>query len=402
MATVLLEAGIVFAVLAVGGALATRVRQSVIPAYILAGLVVGPAALGLVETREFVELFRELGIVFLLFFVGLEFNLDRLVENRERVVRAGSIDLAVNAPVGFAVALVLGFSVFEAVFVAGIVYISSSAVITKSLLDLGWIADPESETVLSVLVFEDVVIAVYLAALAAVVGVGAGQAGVVTDVVTATGLPAPAVRLALAMVVILALVMLAFVGTPVLERLLDVESSEQFLLVVVGAAVLVGGLALAAGVSEAVAAFFLGAAFGSTSHGDRIESVIASERDLFAAVFFFSIGLETDPRAVAGVVGPLAVLVVVTTASKLLSGYLGGRAYGLSTRRSVRTAVAMVARGEFSLVVAALAVSAGTTPELAETVPALAVGYVLVMSVLGTTLMRYSRVVERFVDPTAT
>jgi CPA2 family monovalent cation:H+ antiporter-2 len=402
MATVLLEAGIVFAVLAVGGALATRVRQSVIPAYILAGLVVGPAALGLVETREFVELFRELGIVFLLFFVGLEFNLDRLVENRERVVRAGSIDLAVNAPVGFAVALVLGFSVFEAVFVAGIVYISSSAVITKSLLDLGWIADPESETVLSVLVFEDVVIAVYLAALAAVVGVGAGQAGVVTDVVTATGLPAPAVRLALAMVVILALVTLAFVGTPVLERLLDVESSEQFLLVVVGAAVLVGGLALAAGVSEAVAAFFLGAAFGSTSHGDRIESVIASERDLFAAVFFFSIGLETDPRAVAGVVGPLAVLVVVTTASKLLSGYLGGRAYGLSTRRSVRTAVAMVARGEFSLVVAALAVSAGTTPELAETVPALAVGYVLVMSVLGTTLMRYSRVVERFVDPTAT
>jgi CPA2 family monovalent cation:H+ antiporter-2 len=388
MADVLLEAGVVFAILAVGGALAARIGQSVIPAYILAGVLLGPNAptvagvsLAIVETREFITLLSELGIVFLLFFIGLEFNLDRLLSSRTQIVRAGVIDLG-NFLVGFGVGLLVGFSAFEALFLAGAVYISSSAIITKTLIDLGWIADPESEATLGVLVFEDVAVAVYLALLAAV-AVGGGDAASI------------AASLGRSFAFIGALVVLAAVGTPLLERLYDVQSTERFLIQVVAAAVLTGGVALALGVSEAVAAFFLGSAFGATSHAERIERVITSERDLYAAVFFLSIGLVTDPSTFGSVLLPLAVLVVVTAATKVVSGFYGGRAYGLSDRRSLRVGLALVARGEFSLVIAALAVSAGTTPVLSRTIPALVVGYVLVMSILGTTLMRHSDVIER-------
>ncbi|MFB6204935.1 MAG: cation:proton antiporter [Haloglomus sp.] len=387
----LLEAGVVFAVIAVGGGIASRLDQSVIPAYIVAGILLGPHAptiggysLAIVDTSEFVDLLAELGIVFLLFFIGLEFNLERLVAARDRIVRAGTLDLAVNFAVGFGLGLAFGFSAFEALFLAGIVYVSSSAVITKSLIELGWIADPESEAILGVLVFEDVVVAVYLAVLSAVA-------------LSAGDLASIARSLAVAFGFLIALVSLAAYGTDMLERAFDVRSDEVFLLRVVGLTVLVGGIALAAGVSEAVAAFFLGAAFGGTDHAHRIERVITSERDIYAAVFFLAIGLRTDPRLFPAVAAPLAALVTVTTASKLLSGYYGGRFYGLSERRSVRAAIALVARGEFSLVIAALAVSAGGSTALSRTIPAIAVGYVLAMSLLGTVLMRYSGRVERLV-----
>jgi len=378
---VLLEAGILFTAVAVGGALAWRLGQSVIPAYILAGVLFGPnspvPALSLVRTSEFVTLLQELGVVLLLFFIGLHFSPSSLLERRQSVLRAGMLDLGLNASVGFFAGLLLGFTLLEAVVLAGVVYISSSAIITKSLIELGWIADPEAESILGVLVFEDLVIAVYLAVLAAVVLSGEGFA----ETATAVGISVGFIGL---------LAVLAFYGTGLVERALDVRSDELFLLRVIGVAALIGGVALALGVSEAVAAFFLGAAVGGTEHAARVERVITSERDLYAAVFFFAIGLGTDPGTFGAVALPVLVLAVVSTASKLLSGYLGGRAYGLTERRSVRVAVAMVARGEFSLVLAALAVQARMDPA----VSALAVGYVLVMSVLGTTLMGQSARVE--------
>jgi CPA2 family monovalent cation:H+ antiporter-2 len=303
----LLEAGVVFAIIAVGGAIANRIDQSVIPTYIVAGLLLGPNApavggqsLTVVDTSEFITLLSELGIVFLLFFIGLEFNLERLAAARDRILRAGVLDLAINFTIGLVFGLVFGFSVFEALFLAGIVYISSSAVITKSLIDLGWIADPESDAILGVLVFEDVVIAVYLAALSAVALSAGGLAGIARSLAVAFGF-------------LVALVALASYGTDLLERAFDVRSDEIFLLRVVALTVLVGGVALAAGVSEAVAAFFLGAAFGGTEHAHRIERVITSERDIYAAVFFFAIGLSTDPRLFPAVAVPLVALVVVTT-----------------------------------------------------------------------------------------
>ena len=386
--SLLLEAGVVFAVLAVGGAVAARIDQSVIPAYIVAGVLVGPNApslagqsLALVEASEFITLLQELGVVLLLFFIGLEFDLNNLVRRRDAVLRAGGVDAVLNGGSGLVLGLAFGFSPVEAVVLAGATYISSSAIITKSLIELGWIADPEAEAVLGVLITEDIVIAVYLALLTAL-ALGGGS------------LASAGIALAVSAAVIGVLVALTTVGTPLVERALAVPSDELFLLRIVAAVTVVAGAALALGVSEAVAAFFLGTAVGSTDHANRVERVITSERDLYAAVFFFAIGLGTDPGALAAVAAPLAALVGITAATKLLSGYYGAAAYGLSERRRVRTALALVARGEFSLVLAALAAGAGLNPRLT----ALIVGYVLAMSVLGTVLMRYSAPVERLVE----
>jgi CPA2 family monovalent cation:H+ antiporter-2 len=390
MATILLELGVAFAAIALAGTVAQSLNQSVIPFYIVAGLVVNPFVLGslglpALSSNEVITVAGELGIVFLLFFLGLEFSIDQMLSSGRRMTRAGLLDVGINLPVGIVIGLALGWSVLEALVLGGIVYISSSAVITKSLIDLGWIANAESSPILGTLVFEDLAIAVYLATLAALLS-GSGDLGTLLSNIGVVG------------GFFLALVLVVYFGGALFERFLATGSNELFVLRTVAAAVLVAGVALALGASEAVAAFFVGMGFSSTEHTERIEDLLVPLRDVFAAVFFFWIGLTTDPRLVVAVAGPLALAVVLTTPTKLVSGYYGGRLYDLDARRSVRVGCGMVTRGEFSLIIATLAASQGSGTVLTETLPALAVGYVLVMSVLGTTLMGHADTVERFLD----
>ncbi|MUW14015.1 cation:proton antiporter [Halorubrum sp. CBA1125] len=379
-----------FAAIAVAGGLADRLGQSVIPFYILSGMALGEYVLGRlslpvlgtahVAESAFVALGAELGIVFLLFFLGLEFNLDRLLARRSQIGTAGTIDLA-----NFGAGLVLGWLVFGALLpaflLAGIVYISSSAVITKSLIDLGWIANDEAEPLLGTLVYEDLFIAVYLAVASALVLGGGDVAAAAVDVGIALGF-------------ILGLLALVQFGTPAFDRLVATDSNEFVVLRSIATVVLIAGVALALGVSEAVAAFFVGMAFSATDYVHEIETLLEPVRDTFAAVFFFWIGLVTDPLLFGEVFWLIALAVLVTTPTKLVTGYLGGRAFDLNARRSTRVALGMTTRGEFSLIIATVAVTganAGTfDAALAETISAFAVGYVLVMAILGTTLMQYS------------
>jgi len=390
VADVLFEIGIMFAAIAGVGALADRLGQSVIPFYIISGMLLGQFVLGrlslpmlgtvYVSESEFIAVGAELGIVFLLFFLGLEFNLGRLLARRRQIGTAGTIDLA-----NFGVGLVLGWFVFgaliPAVLLAGIVYISSSAVITKSLLDLGWIANDEAEPLLGTLVYEDLFIAIYLAVTSALVLGGDDVGAAVADVGIAIGF-------------ILVLLAAVQFGTPLFDRLVATDNPEFIALRSIAAVVLVAGTALALGVSEAVAAFFVGMAFAPTDYTHDIETLLEPVRDTFAAVFFFWIGLVTDPLLFGGVAALIALAVLVTTPTKLVTGFFAGRAFDLDTKRSTRVALGMTTRGEFSLIIATIAVSgaqAGTfDPVLAQTINAFAVGYVLVMAILGTTLMQYS------------
>lgn len=411
--TALVDVGILFTAVAFAGILSSRIDQSVIPFYIIIGVLLGSNVLGelpalvgsevgiggvtvtvpevtvggidlltalgglaLGET-DFIVIGAEIGIVLLLFFLGLEFNLDRLLASRDRIGKAGSVDLAINFGIGLGFGYLVFGSFLAAFLTAGIVYISSSAIITKSLIDLGWIANDEAEPLLGTLVYEDLFIAVYLAIASALV-LGGGDIG------------AAAGQIGIAIGVIVALLALVTFGTGFFQQFLDADTNEFVVVRALGVTILVAGIALALGVSEAVAAFFLGTAFAGTGHVQRIERVLVSERDIYASVFFFSIGLQTDPSTVANVLFPVLLLAAVTTATKFASGYAGGLAYGLPARRSVRVGLGLVARGEFSLVIAAIALGAGL-PKVAS----IAVGYVLVMSVLGTLLMRYSSPFER-------
>jgi CPA2 family monovalent cation:H+ antiporter-2 len=389
MAAELLELGQLFVVVAVAGAFALRLGLSVIPLYVVGGVLAGPFVAGrmglpYVTNGEVVTLFAEVGIVLLLFFLGLEFSLDRLLESRTRITRAGVADIAVNLPLGIAIGLVLGWSLVESLLLGGIVYISSSAIITKSLIDLGWIANPEAEPMLGTLVFEDLFIAVYLAVVTSLVLGGEGGLGSVGR------------SLAVAFGFLGLLLVAVQYGTRLFTGVLDGTGREAFVLRTLAVVVPVSGAALVLGVSEAVAAFFVGMGFATSGHRERIERLLAPVRDVFGAVFFFWIGVGTDPTLLVAAAVPLVLAVALTTPAKVVSGYLGGRVYDLSKRRSLRVGVGMVPRGEFSLVIAALAAS-GTTPVMREVIPAFAVGYVLVMSGLGTVLMERSEFVERLV-----
>lgn len=386
----LFEIGVMFAAVAVVGFLAVSLNQSVIPFYILVGMLLGPHVLGaaglpFIEETDFIEIGAELGIVFLLFFLGLEFNLNRLIANKERISKAGTLDLGVN----FGAGLIFGYAIFRsllpALIVAGIVYISSSAIITKSLIDLGWIANNESNPMLGTLVYEDLFIAVYLSVVSALV-LGSGS------------IEAAAESIAIALGFVFFLLLLVYFGTALFEKLLNTASNEFVVLRAVGVTVFIAGAALSVGVSEAVAAFFVGMTFSSTEHVDELEHLLEPVRDVFAAVFFFWIGLVTDPLLFPAVAGLVFVAMLVTTPTKFISGYYSGKIYGLDDRRSTRVGLGMVTRGEFSLIIATVALGgAGTTlaVETANTIYAFAVGYILVMSILGTMLMQHSKLFER-------
>ena len=305
---------------------------------------------------------------------------------RRKIGIIGTIDLLVNFTVGWVLGYALFGALLPAFLTAGIVYISSSAIITKSLIDRGWIVNDEAQPILGTLVYEDLFIAVYLAVISAVVLGG-------------DGLREAALGVGVALGIILVLFLVAYFGTPLFERLLRTSSHEFTVLRALGVTVLIAGVALTLGVSEAVAAFFAGMAFSSTTYVTDLEELLEPLRDTFATIFFFWIGLITDPLLFVEVLGVIALIVVVTGPPKLLSGFLSGRVYDLDARRSTRVGIALGTRGEFSLIIAAVALAgAGTSllPEVSQTIYAFTVGYVLVMSVLGSTFMRYSGPLESF------
>lgn len=380
--TLLLEIGIALTGIAIAGAVANRISLSVIPAYIAAGIVIGPnepstiagISLTLVDQQEFIDVLAELGIVFLLFFLGLEFSISQLLNDRRRIVMIGSVDFLINFSIGIGLGMAFGYSLLETIFLAGIVYISSSAVISKSLIESGWVANPESNAILGTLVFEDILIAIYLALLSSV----ASGAGTLIDAAVAIGV---------AFVFLGGLTLIAWYGSSSVERIFSAESDELFLLHILGVTTLIAGFALTLGLSEAVAAFFVGTAFSETDHIERIETVVAPARDFFAAIFFFSIGLTTEITLLTDLVWLLLTAVLLTTVGKVVSGSLSGQIYQLDRLRSMRVGVGLVPRGEFSLVIAALATSVGTGA-LGGEIPAFTVGYVLIMSIVGTLLIQ--------------
>lgn len=390
--SLLIELGTVFAVLAVAGGLAHRFGQSVIPFYLAAGLAIDPTGTEILgyrfaveEAAGFLSAAAELGVVLLLFFLGLKFSIESLVRGRNRIVAAGSVDL-LNLVVGVVLGLLFGFSLQAALFLGGIVYISSSAVVTKALIDTDWIANPESETVLGVLVFEDIVVALYIAVLSALTLEG----GTLTSALVHVGG---------AVVFMGVLTAVAVFGTQRLGSWLERANDEIALLRALAVTVLVSGVALMAGLSEAVAAFFVGMAFGETAQVERLSRLAAPLRDVFGAVFFLWIGLQAEVGSLTSSAGLLAILVASTLLVKFATGVAAGRVYGLDPTRQVRVGLALGPRGEFSLVIAALAALVGGSETMALLIPSLTVGYVLVTSVAGTLAMQRSSWLEALLAP---
>ncbi|MGB6180084.1 MAG: cation:proton antiporter [Rhodococcus sp. (in: high G+C Gram-positive bacteria)] len=362
----LTELGAVFFALGLLARLASRFGMSPIPLYLLAGLFFGNGGiLELDGIGNFTEFASEIGVVLLLLLLGLEYTANELVTGMRQSWIAGLVDLVLNSVPGAVVALMLGWGPIGALVLGGVTYISSSGIVAKVMSDLGRLGNRETPIVLSLLVFEDLMMALYLPILTAVLGGVSFLGG------------AEAVGISLMVVAVVLVVALRY-GRFV-SKVVDSKDREVVLLKVFGLALLVAGIASAMQVSAAVGAFLLGIAI-SGSTAQAATRVLEPLRDLFAAVFFVVFGFNTDPMSIPPVLGYAVVLAVITAVTKMVTGAWAAGRLGVGQLGRMRAGAALIARGEFSIVIAGLAVAAGVVEsELA----ALATAYVLIMAVLG-------------------
>lgn len=369
-ALLLVELGAIIILLAALARLAKRMGLSPIPLYLLGGLAFGTGGLvEVVTSEEFIETGAELGVILLLLMLGLEYSAQELVTNMRSGAMAGIVDLVVNFSVGFFAGLILGLGPLYSLFLGGVVYISSSGVVAKTLDDLGWLANRETPVVLSILVFEDLAMAVILPVLGALV-VGGTLLSVVGTVSAAL------------VVVAVVLVVAASQGDR-LSGYIFSTSDEANLLTVLGITMLVAGFAEQLQISAAVGAFLVGLGVsGDAAHQAR--DLLRPLRDLFAAVFFVFFGLSIDPGLLPGVAVPVLILAVVSGLTKYGTGWWAALRAQIGRKGRHRAGALLVARGEFSIVIAGLGVSAGAGQELAV----VSAGYVLVMATIGPILAR--------------
>jgi CPA2 family monovalent cation:H+ antiporter-2 len=365
------------------GLIAARLGLSAIPAYLLAGLLLGPnepKELALVRPSEVTEFVAEIGIVFLLFFLGIEFTLSRLARSRRHVFAGGAIDLAVNGALGLAVGVAaFGFS-FGALILGAAISVSSSAITVKGLIDFRRLADDETDLVLAILVAEDIVIAFVL-------GFAAGGGGALASTL---GIVAKAL-----LFITVALALSKWASGPI-DRFLDRLPREFFLLAVFAFVFGMAALADELGLSEAIGALMAGVVLSETSVREEIEERFFSFRDVFAALFFFVFGLSIDLSAFGDVAWLLVLAVAATLVGKVGAGLLAGQVGGFSRRRSFNAGVALVAHGEFTIILAQLA---STNDAIAsgdrERLVAFAGLYVLATATIGLVLMKESKAIGR-------
>jgi CPA2 family monovalent cation:H+ antiporter-2 len=379
----LAQLALTIGVLAVLGLIASRFGLSAIPAYLLAGLLLGPnepEALALIEPSEVTDFVAEVGLVFLLFFLGLEFTLGRIASMRRHAFVGGTIDFLSNAGVGLVVGVAAFGLSFAALILASAIYVSSSAVTVKGLIDFRRLADDETDLVLAILVAEDLVIALVL-------GFAAGGGSTAPDTLVTLAKAIGFVAFSLAVSKWL---------SGAIDRFLDWLPREFFLLAVFGFLVGMAAVADELGLSEAIGALMAGVVLSETSVREEIEERFFSFRDVFAALFFFAFGLAIDISALGDVGWILALAVVLTVVGKVAGGYAAGLVGGFTPRQSFNVGVALVAHGEFTIILAQVAadnpaISGGDSAELV----AFAGLYVLLTASIGVVLMKESKILGR-------
>ena len=377
------ELAVTVGLLCVLGLAARRFGISAIPAYLLAGLLLGPnepKVLTLIQPSEVTDFLAELGIVFLLFFLGLEFSLSRISRTGRHVGLGGLVDLAFNFGLGLLVGVAAFGFTYAALVLAACVYVSSSAIAVKGLIDFRRLGDDETDLVLAILVFEDLVVA-FMLGFAAAGGGGPSD----TLILVAKALAFITAGLAAS----------RWLSKPI-DRLLDRLPLEFFLLAVFGFLIGLAAIADELGLSEAIGALMAGIVLSETTVRDQIEERFFSFRDIFAALFFFTFGLSVDLGALPDVGWLVAIAVVLTLVGKLGAGLIAGAVGGFTRRQSFNAGVALVAHGEFTIILAQLAsdnplVSTSDKEDLV----AFAGLYVLVTATIGIILMKESKRLSR-------
>lgn len=380
--TLVLEVGIAVFLVAAVGLLADRLRFSVIPFFIIIGMVLGQHApqFGLVdltfaESKPFIDFMGRLGVLFLLFYLGLEFSVGRLMKSGKSIVTGGSIYVLLNFLAGLLIGWLMDMPFKEKMVLCGVMTSSSTAIVAKVLTDLKRTANPETEIIMGMIMFDDLFIAMHISFLSGLILTGGSSFWSVAG----TSL--------LALGFILAFLVLGRKLVPSIDRLLQDKSSELFILVVFSLLFIIAGFSETIHVAEAIGALMAGLVFADSKYIKKIEGMISPYRDFFGAMFFFSFGLSIDMYTLGGAVGWAALAALVTILGNVASGYFAARFSGRKPKSSFDIGFTLSARGEFSIIMANIGKAGGLLP----VVQSFVVVYVLILSVVSPLLTKESR-----------
>ncbi len=367
----LLVLGVLFVIAYVLGRLGKLIGLPAIPIYMLVGLIASPHfhLFPLSFKSADVQLIAIFGLIFLLFSLGLEFDQDEFYGNVRALLLSGGTRILINMAVGFGLGFWIGWGTREALIIAGMTATSSSAIVTKLLIEFNRLANRETPAVLGIMVLEDVFIAIYLAIVSVVIG---GETSIWSIVL----------QLAISFTFLVAMFALARFGGKVVSRLVRTRDDELFTILFFALAVAFGGIGELLGVSDAIGAFLIGLVLGATRFRTRIEQFALPLRDVFGAFFFLNFGLALDPSTFGLVLTPVIVAVVVTLVVNTLGGQLIAWINKLTPAEGFNASAMLQTRGEFVLILATLAAAAGLDPRLTP----FAGLYVLIMAVIGPVL----------------
>jgi CPA2 family monovalent cation:H+ antiporter-2 len=357
-----------------------RVGLPSIPCYMIVGILFGPGTPGpvLVEHPEDLAVLAALGLVLLLFHLGVEFPAEQVLGSGRRLFIAAGFYIGLNVSAGFLLGLALGWGTAEAMVIAGALGISSSAIATKLLIELHRLTNAETPVILGIIVIEDLFLAFYLALLAPVLSDSDSPLELALDIAISFGF-------------LLALFAIARYGARAVATLLGTREDELLAVLVVGLVALVAGLSEQVGVSDAIGALLIGLVVSRTSLQERVERLVLPLRDVFAAVFFVVFGLTIDVGDLGGVAVPAIIAAVVTLVVNLTAGVITARLFGYNQRGAVNVGLTILGRGEFSLILATLAIAAGLDSRIGPFVAL----YVLILAIVSPLLASQSQVLAR-------
>jgi len=399
---VILEIGIAVLLVASVGLLANKLKFSVIPFFIIIGMVLGnkeyPSFVSDVlvsidnasftagfnkvwgfftfsESKPFIDFMGRLGVLFLLFYLGLEFSVGRLMKSGKSIVTGGSLYVLLNFVSGLLIGWLMDLPFKELMVLCGLMTSSSTAIVAKVLTDLKRTANPETEVIMGMIMFDDLFIAMHISFLSGLILTGGTSVGAVLG----TSL--------LALGFILAFLILGRKLIPFIDKLLQDKSSELFILVIFSLLFVIAGFSETIHVAEAIGALMAGLVFADSKYLKKIEHMVLPYKDFFGAMFFFSFGLSINIYTLGGAVAWAALAAIVTIICNLASGFFAAHFAKMKPKASFDIGFTLSARGEFSIIMANIGKAGGLLPVLQSFV----VVYVLILSIISPLLTKESR-----------
>lgn len=324
------------------------IKQPVVLGYIVAGFLASPnfTPLPSVGNAENIEFWAQIGIVVLLFSLGLEFNFKKLVNTGGSAVVTALINVIGMMCVGFAIGTLLGFSFINSIFLGGMLSMSSTTIIIKALNDLGLKQRKFASLVFAILVVEDL-FAVLMMVLLSSIAVNNSVEG--SEMLLSIG--------KLVFFLIIWFLVGVFVIPTMLNKTRRFLNNETLLIVSMGLCLGMAVFSVACGFSLALGAFVMGSILAGTSYAERIEKVTSPVKDLFGAVFFISVGMMVQPTAIIEFAGPILILSVTVIVGMIIFGSFGMLVTGQSLKVAIETGFSLTQIGEFSFIIASLGMS---------------------------------------------